>query len=175
MSFGAGHSWANNMKTTIFFSILVIALLSAGGVIYKNKAINPKKYIAKVAGEGILRSDYEKELARSKHFFIWAKQDVSQLTSLENDVLERMIEMKIISQYARKNNIAVDQKEIEARFTAQLGGKPETEYLAVIKEMYGMEKKDFLQKLSEDIMKEKVQENLQKPLFPWLEEMKKRL
>lgn len=130
-------------------------------------------YIAIVAGEGIKRSDYEKELARTKHFFIWAKQDVSKLSSLEKDVLERMIEMKIVSQYARRNNIAVDQKEIETRYNALLGKKSETEHLATIKEMYGMEKRDYLQKLSEEILKEKVQKHLQKPLSPWLEEMKK--
>jgi len=160
------------MKRTIFFSILVISLLLGGIVIYKIKVINPRSYITKVAGEGIRRSDYEKELARTKHFFIWAKQDISKLPSLEGDVLERMIEMKIVSQYARKNNIIVDQKEIEDYYRALLGKKSETEHLATIKKMYGMEKSDYLQKLSEEILKEKIQHRLQRPLSPWLEEMK---
>jgi len=173
LNFVAGVSSVNNMRRTILFSILVITFLLVGIFIYKNKVINPRSYIAEVAGEGIKRSDYKKELIRTKHFFAWAKQDISKLPSLEKDILERMIETKIVTQYARKNNIIVDQKEIETRFTALLGKKSEPEYLATIKEMYGMKKSDYWQKLSEEILKEKVQKHLQKPLAPWLEEMKK--
>lgn len=161
------------MRKIILLSILVTLFFVAGIAMYKMKVINPERYATQVAGEGIKRSDYEKELARTKQFFIWAKQDISKLPSLEGDVLERMIEMKIVSQYARKNALTVTPKEIEARFAAGLGKKSEAEYLATIHEMYGMEKEDYLQKLSEELLKEKVQQHLQKPLAPWLEEMKK--
>lgn len=161
------------MKKTLLLPILVIALCVAGIVIPIVTVIKSERTVAKVADEGILRSDYEKELARTKHFFIWAKQDISKLPSLEKDVLDRMIEMEIVSQYARKNALSVTPKEIEARFAAGLGKKSEAEYLATIHEMYGMGKEDYLQKLSEEILKEKVQQHLQKPLAPWLGEMKK--
>lgn len=161
------------MRKIILLPILVTLFFVAGIAMYKMKVINPERYATQVAGEGIARADFEKELTRTKHFFTWAKQDISKLPSLEKDVLDRMIEMKIISQYARNNTIMVDQKEIETRFAALLGKKSEAEYLATIHEMYGMEKEDYLQKLSEELLKEKVQQHLQKPLAPWLTEMKK--
>lgn len=153
--------------------IILIFLLLSFVVIRLKPAFDKQMYITKVDGEGILRSDYEKELTRSKHFFTWAKQDVAKLTSLEGDILDRMIEMKIVSQYAWKNKITVSKKEIGDYFHALVGKKSETEQLAKIKEMYGMEKNDYLQKLSEELLREKVQKHLQKPLVPWLLEMKK--
>lgn len=153
--------------------IILIFLLLSFVVIRLKPALDKQMYITKVVGEGILRSDYEKELARSKHFFTWAKQDVAKLSSLEGDVLDRMIEMKIVSQYARKNNITVSQKDIDESFRATLGKKSEAVYLAKIKEMYGMEKEDYLRKLTEDTLKEKVQAHVKIPLSAWLLEMKK--
>lgn len=156
-------------------AVILISILLSLVVIWQKSEYDKRMYITKVGNEGILRSDYEKELARTKHFFVWARQDISKLPSLDHDVLERMIEMKLVSQYARKNKITVSQKEIEDGYRAGLGKKSEAEYLATIREMYGMEKGDYLQKLSEDLLKEKVQMELKMPLSSWLTEMKKQL
>lgn len=142
-------------------------------VIVKNTVIDPMMYITKVRGEGIRRSEYEKEIARARHFFVWAKQEDAQLASLEKDVLGRLIDMKIITQYARKNKIKVDNKDVEKYYQALMGKKSEAEYLALMQEMYGGEKKDYMRKLSDEMLKENVQKHLQKPLAPWLAEMKK--
>ena len=151
----------------------VVLVLGSGFYIRQRNIDDAKTYIVRVNGEGITRLEYVKELAITKHFFVWAKQDVGKLPSLEKDVLDRMVEMKIISQYANKNKIVVSQKEIEDRFKVSLGKKSESEFLTTINEMYGMDKNDYLQNLSNDLLKEKVQGKLGEPLAVWLVKMKK--
>lgn len=163
-----------NLLIIVAVSLALVALafflLPKGG---SGSGFNNKKYVAKVGKEGIKREDFEKEMAKRKNFYVWAKQDVS-LSSLENDVIETMIDFELVRQYAQPKSITVSDKDVNKRFNdlVQGSGEPEEKLLNKISQMYGMNKSDYLEVLRKDILKEKVQENLGIPLGDWLNEQK---
>jgi len=136
---------------------------------------NTKNYVAVVNDEGILRKDFEKKLAQTKHFFIsWAKQNSANLSSLPNDVLEQMIDMKLISQFCKARQISASSQEIETRYRSSIPkDQSEKEFLDKLNEMYGSNKDDYLAILSEDILKEKLQTYTKKGVVDWLKEQRK--
>ncbi len=157
------HKW-------LILSVLGIAIWMGAFIYQRQDKVN---YVVWVNGEGISKLDYAQELAHTKQFYIWAKQDVKQLPSLDKDVLQRMIETKIVDQYAKKNKISVSQKEIEENYQASLGKRSEIDFLKLISEMYGQNKQDYQQKLADDLLREKVQAKLGEPLANWLARMEK--
>ena len=158
------------MKLKKWIAVLLVFLLLLTGAFFyflkRSNSFDRTKYIAKVNGEGILKSDYEKELAKSRHFFLWAKQDLKNIPSLENDVLNKMIDLALINQYTKKKGIEISDEEVNNYFVQYLAGKNQTEeeYLQKIKEMYGSSKEDVLKTIANDLLKEKVQSAAGKPL-----------
>lgn len=163
-----------NLLIIVAVSLALVALAfflllkGSGG-----SGFNNKKYVAKVGKEGIKREDFEKEMAKRENFYVWAKQDVS-LSSLENDVIETMIDFELVRQYAQSKSITVSDQDVNRRFNdlVQGSGNSENALLNKISEMYGMDKAAYFEVLKNDILKEKVQENLGRPLSDWLEEQK---
>ena len=169
------HTKKKYLLTTVFI-ILIIAI---GFLTYLTsvqiKLMNDRKlYIAMVNDQGITREDYQKELEITAHYFTWAQPKSTKPSSLEKDVLENMINFRLVLQYAQKNQITVSQTELLARYKDIVKGSNMSEevYLIKIKDMYGIDKKTHLEKLFQEILKEKVQKKVGKSLVGWIEEQK---
>lgn len=153
----------------IIFLIIMVILFFSNMTKQDNKV-----YVATVNSEGVLPEDYEKSLDHLMKFYTWSKQNIQNTDAIKKDVLERLIEQKIMYEFAVKNNIKMDEKELLERYQSARGKKTEEQYLKLINDMYGMSKKDFLQNLSDEILKEKIQSFVKKPFLIWLQEMKKK-
>lgn len=117
-------------------------------------------------------SDIKTEVARSKHFYTYNNQDLKNYSTLEADAKNSVIEKTIIEKYAGLNNLTVTQAEINERYRQKTAEKPEAELLNQLKQMYGISKNDYLVVLKQDILREKVQKSIDKPLSEWLNEQK---
>ena len=138
--------------------------------------INPsKRFAATVDGVGIKRSLYESELAASRHFYNWSGQDPATYSSLQNDVLEKLIDMQLVENYAREGGIAAGQDEVQERYRQIAQRNSEDQLLAQLSEMYGVDKEKYLEKLRQDILKERVQSNVGMPLTEWLAQQRSEL
>jgi parvulin-like peptidyl-prolyl isomerase len=72
-----------------------------------------------------------------------------------------MVELQIVQTQASKNHIFASKKEIDDAYKKvvdESGGEAEVE--KVLEELYGMNKKDFLQLVKEQVIKDKVREGL---------------
>ncbi len=137
---------------------------------------DPQTYIAVVNNQGITRDDFNKQVAELKQFYTFSKQDLSQLPPFENTVLDNMIDDVLTAQYAAKNWIMVNARDLGRVYRAQAGKTQESENLLLskIKNMYGMDRDDYLDKLSRDIIRDKVQARVGEPIVRWLENEKAR-
>lgn len=168
----------SRFKFQILFAVFLIVLVIGSLLLFGKRSdtkqqFDPREYVAVVHGEGIKRSEFEQELRQRTQFFTYAKQDVRSLPSLEKDVLENMIDMKLVKQYAVQQNIRVTEEEITNQYQAKVAANNgEVVYLAKISEMYGMEKEQALESIGEDLLREKVQRKVKKPLAEWIEKEK---
>jgi FKBP-type peptidyl-prolyl cis-trans isomerase (trigger factor) len=140
------------------------------------------KYVGSVNDTKITRSDYKKNLNQTKSFYAYSKQDLSDLTSLDKDTLEKMINKILVQNYAENNGITVTDAEIQARYLRvissfnrnnNIADEGDKSFLSKIKEMYGADKNTYLEEIRIDLLKKKVQKKVKMPLVQWLEEQKK--
>lgn len=136
----------------------------------QNNSFEPK--VAVVNGDSVLKSEFDKKVTFSKNFYTYKKQDLNNYSTLEKDILDKLIEDKLIKQYAKNNNISVTDKEILTLYTQKTSKTSEDKLLQQLKDMYDMEKQDYLEVLRKDILREKVQAAVKMPLLTWLEQQK---
>jgi hypothetical protein len=161
--------------------IVLVVLIPLAFLVFSNLQnrqpgrCNPKNHIAKVNETCILKESYQKMLTRAEQ--IAKLSPGSATTSGSEDtskqVLDQVIELEIISQYARQNNIEVKDSEVEQKY--QLAVKSvgtEGEYLDKLKTLQGIGKDQVLELIRLDILREKVRKSLKTPLESWLLEQK---
>lgn len=128
-----------------------------------------EKYVASVEGEGITYNELNKFTLQYKNFLAWTNATPS--ASLEKDILNNLIDQKLIDQYARKNNIYVSDEELNTRYSAAVASLgTENQYLTKIKEIYGIDKTDLLEKIKNEMIREKVQKSMNVSLEDWLKQ-----
>jgi len=113
--------------------------------------------VAEVEGQTITRADYQKEQELWQHFQAWAAAHHETITD-DQDLLEKMIDDALISQYAKNNHIKVSEGELATRYqqaVASVGS--EDEYLAKIRKIRNFDKDIILKKLQMEILAEKVE------------------
>jgi len=161
----------------ILFVILFLAFIESIG-----PSVNKNVSVAQVNGVGIQKQAYEKKVQESETFFKWQKQDTAGLTTLQKDAVDALVDESLINQYATQHKISVSESEVNERYLqtvagynrrSNIAGTEDTDFLAKIKEMYGIEKSDYLLTLKEDIVKERVQVDVGIPLAQWILEQKK--
>lgn len=155
----------------------------AGFNVTRTPQSDTKTSIASVNGITIKRLDFEKKLEEQNNFFEYSKQKISEKTAetAEKDVLEKMIDEKLIENYAKDHKITASQGEISFRYQRVVENfnkgnnykaDDDSLFLAKIKEMYGEKKEDYLEIIRMDILKEKVQGAVKIPLANWLTKQK---
>lgn len=165
------------LKRTAFS--LVIGAVLVALMVY---GVDRFRYVGSVDDTKISRADYKKNLNQAKAFYVYSKQDLSNLTSLDKDTLEKMINKILVQNYAKNNGIIVTGAEIQARYLRVISGfnrnnniadEGDRTFLSKIKEMYGIDKNAYLEEIKLDLLKKKVQKKVKMPLVQWLEEQKK--
>lgn len=161
---GSKKTFVASFILLIVFIPLIIFILSLNG--------NQKPGNTSLKSITVSNSDIQKEIERSKHFYIYNNQDLKNYSTLESDAKNSVIENIIIQDYAELNNINVTQAEINESYKQKIAEKSEAELLNQLKQMYGINKDDYLIVLKQDILKEKIQKSIEEPLSDWLEEQK---
>lgn len=168
------------MKKIIVVIVIIVLLIIL--LLKFIETSNKNDYAAKVNGIDISKTTYNKEVEKTEKFFKWAKQDI-QPTSLQKDTVEKLINESLISQYAESKNITVSDEEITVRYNKvvsgfnarnKITGEKDDKFLSKIKEMYAMNKDDYLKQVEMDILKEKVQADVKMPLVKWLKAEKQK-
>lgn len=129
---------------------------------------------ATVNGTPITKDELQKQISFTKNFYTYSKQNLANYPTLEKDQLERLIEDKLVEDYAKNHNIKVSDEEVLALYKQKLVRKTEEQLLSQLKTMYGMEKADYMDVLRKDLLREKVQKSVKMPLLQWLNEEKKK-
>lgn len=150
---------------SIFVLLVVITIL-----MFVNKDQVTEPSVATVNGEAIQEVEVDSELQRMKQFYSSQSQNIEEYSTLEKDTIEKLIERKLLTQYAQSQNISVSDDEIEKRYQAVLTIKSEPELLNELQNMYGIGKEEYLDVLYLDILKEKVQEKVGKSYATWIAE-----
>lgn len=176
----------------IIGALILIIIIAAGGIYFYVLSLgnqnsfpvfSKEKYIAGVNREGITREDYQKRLDQTTKFLTFKQQDASASATAQNDVLGLMVAESLVGQYAKENNITVSDSEVASRYQQVVAGFNKREgvseggdakFLERIKQMYGSDKNIYLAQVKMDLLKEKVQQSVGKPLVKWLEAEKQK-
>ena len=168
------HKGRNNI--VIYAIKILITIYVVGGIVFsigiykfhwENKPMTMvavKIYpfpAAFVDGKVIWVKDFYKQEHYVKHFLDQTKQKGPDEATLRRQLLDRMVELQIVQTQASKNHIFASKKEIDDAYKKvvdESGGEAEVE--KVLEELYGMNKKDFLQLVKEQVIKDKVREGL---------------
>lgn len=120
---------------------------------------------AVVNDEVISLKDFYTQLSYIKHFNARVPNslppEVTNIASLRRQVLENLIETRIIRQEARKYKITVSTSDVDAAYktaTEQNGGPEQVE--KVLHELYDMTPEEFKQLIRDQILKEKIMKTL---------------
>lgn len=103
-----------------------------------------------------------KQLGYIKTFSAESQQEMPKNSEITKQVLDQMIDTDLISEEAKKNNITVSKEEIDktydelAKQNEESGEKLED----LLKKLYGMNEKEFKKLIKEQLLRQKVQEEL---------------
>lgn len=154
----------------ILLGIYLLGAIVFGILVYKYhseaKAVKVAVQIypfpaAWVNGQSIIADKFYEQLKYIRNFSSKSQQDLGNETDLKNQLLSQLIDQKIVLEQAHKNNIKVSKDDIDKAFwkiTEQNGG--EQEVIKVLKEMYGMNIKQFKAMMKDQLYTEKIQQEL---------------
>lgn len=159
-----------NKKYLILLILILLFVPISLLILMLNKNQNSKNF----KGQTIIvrASDIQKEIERKEHFYKFSKQDLKNYPTLSEDAKNRVIENAIIENYASSKNISASDKEINARYQQKISSGGEQKLLIQLSQMYGMSKADYMKVLKQDILREKIQRSIEKPLSEWIDEQK---
>ena len=105
--------------------------------------------------------DYYSHLQYIQQFSSKTKQPLPEAKELRTQIVNQLIENKILIYQAIKYGLSVTNKDVEtayAKIVEQSGG--ETEVKKVLTDLYGMTEKQFKVLVKEQVVKEKIQNDL---------------
>lgn len=138
-----GKSYPNNQKTTNFMT-----------KIYPYPA-------AWVNNSAISVSNYYKQLGFVEHFSEKTQQMLPPHSELQQQVIDQMIDTEIIKQQAKKYNIKITKQEVDETFQKLVEeNQGEQQIGEILEELYGMSEQDFKSLIKDQLLRQKVQEEL---------------
>lgn len=105
--------------------------------------------------------NYYEQLGYVKHFTAKTEQEIPDDAIIKEQVLDQMIDTKLLELQAKKNKIKVTKEDIDKTFNdlvAENGGKEEVD--KVLGELYGMTEKEFKKLINDQLLREKIQKEL---------------
>jgi FKBP-type peptidyl-prolyl cis-trans isomerase (trigger factor) len=159
-----------------FILVISIAIILPLGMFrfFLNSTSNQEKN-GQVTTISIPSEAIQKEIKRTQQFYKFSNQNLKNYPSLEEDAKKTVVENTIIQSYADSHNIKVYNKEVDERYMQKTQNGGEEKLLLELSKMYGMDKNDYLEVLYRDILREKVQKDIGKPLSPWIKDQEKDL
>ena len=138
--------------------------------VYKNHAedrstkfaVNIYPFPAAIINNGIVwAKDYYQQLAYIRQFSLKTKQPVPEAAVLRTQIIDQLIENKLLEMQALRYNITVSSKDVNdayQKIVTQSGGTSEVN--KVLNELYGMSERDFKHLVHQQVLKEKIQNEL---------------
>ena len=144
----------------IFFAIKVYKSHSENKTTELSVKIYP--FPVAIVNNGVVwAKDYYQQLAYIRQFSSKTKQPVPDATTLRKQIIDQLIENKILEMQALRYNITVSNKDVNdayEKIVTQSGGTSEVN--KVLSELYGMSEKDFKNLVRQQVLKEKIQNDL---------------
>lgn len=116
---------------------------------------------ATVNNNAVWAKDYYQQLNYIRQFSEKTKQPLPNLTTLRKQIIDQLIENKILGAQAVKYHIVVTKKNIDdayQKIVDQSGGPVEVK--KVLNDLYGMSEKDFKNLIRDQVLKQKIQDEL---------------
>lgn len=178
------QSAKKNIPATIIFTLLTVYIVNGivfGVLIYKHypdSLENGKKYpyeiktitsmtkiypfvATLVNWKPIYVKDYYEQLNYIKHFSEKTEQAIPANSELEKQVMEQMIELELVNQQAKKYNIKVTNDEVNAAYQKIVDeNQGEKQVKDILKELYNMTEKQFKKLIYNQLLAEKIKDEL---------------
>lgn len=143
-------------------------LIIGGVCLYFIKNTSCKNCVVNENGIKITSSELSNAIKSRETFYKFNNQEISADT-LKNDVLKQLKNEKRVQKYAKENNIKATEQEINSLYNERVKQNGnEDALLKKVNDLYGFTKKQYLEVLEKDVLREKVQEKLDIPISDWL-------
>lgn len=106
-------------------------------------------------------NEYQSEKAYIHHFYISTKQDSVDFKTIDEQILEQLIENKILTSQAIRYRVKVEKKDIDESINniiVQNGGQDKVE--KVLEDLYGLSLKDFRRLVKVQILRDKINDKV---------------
>lgn len=145
---------------------IVVAIVAVGGnFVYRKPDSNAAKrfahfvpYPAALAGGNIV---WVSEIFTQEHFTktygAKTNQVIPEASQIRSEVLDHLIEVRLVSQEAARNKISVSPKEVDDQFetiASQNGGQEQI--LQTLNDLYGMNERSFKKLIAEQLLIDKL-------------------
>lgn len=113
---------------------------------------------AVVGGRFVWIKDYFRQMRYIQQFSAKTKQPLPAPQSLREQIVNQLVENKILQYQALRYHVRVTSKDVNdayEKIVAQAGGTSEVK--KVLTELYGMSEKDFKELVKDQVLKEKIQ------------------
>ncbi len=106
-------------------------------------------------------NEYQSEKAYIHHFYVSTKQDSVDFKVIDEQILEQLIENKILNSQAIRYRVNVEKKDIDEsinNIVVQNGGQDKVE--KVLEDLYGLSLKDFRRLVRVQILRDKINDKV---------------
>ena len=114
--------------------------------------------VAKINGEEISRSDFEKQMERTRARFQRAGRQIAPAleTRLKENLIRKLVEEQLIAQKAKSENVTVDAAELDAKLTEHKGRFGSDKAFAAFLERNNQSEAEIKQDLEKNLLREKL-------------------
>lgn len=116
----------------------------------------------------ISAAQLQEEINHTNTFYQSQKNSVNQET-LRSDITRQLAKDSLVTRYAKEHKITVSSAEIDDLYQQKItAAETEQSLLNKLATQYGINKQQYLLTIQLDILKAKVQSDLNRPLNDWL-------
>lgn len=148
--------------------VVALGLLVYAGFHYLERG----RSVARVDGTYIYQSEYEDKLTQRLDFLEGRGQESAD-EAIERDVIGNMIDATLIENYADRNGIIVEESDIDRQVQSSIESLGEEEFRKRLDDLYAEDADErYRQVVRADLIREKVEQDLEQPLSEWLSEQR---
>lgn len=159
--------WVFSAVVWLIIIVYVGVGVYAGIKVYHNKSedrftkVAVKIYpfpVAVINGSVVWANEYYQQLNYINQFTSKTQQPIADVSALRKQIIDQLIENKLLEIQAQKYRVKVTTKDVNDAYdkiVTQSGGVSEVK--KVLNEMYGMTEKEFKELVRQQVLKEKIQ------------------